>query len=55
MDGTTPQTAVAELDRVNGISDLVGRQYVAIQHPRFFHVSADYAAAQTNASVKAAP
>jgi hypothetical protein len=24
-------------------------------HPRFFHVSADYASAQTNTSVKAAP
>lgn len=55
LDGTAPQTAVAEADRVNAISDLVGRQYVATEHPRFFHVSADYASAQTNASVKAAP
>lgn len=55
LDGTAPQTAVAEADRVNAISDLVGRQYVATEHPRFWHVSADYASAQTNASVKAAP
>lgn len=55
IDGTAPQTAVAEGDRVNAIGDLVGRQYVATEHPRFFHVSADYASAQTNASVKASP
>jgi hypothetical protein len=55
LDGTAPQTAVAEADRVNAISDLVGRQYVATEHPRFWHVSADYASAQTNASVKVAP
>jgi hypothetical protein len=55
LDGTAPQTAVAEADRVNAISDLVGRQYVATEHPRFWHVSADYASAQTNASIKAAP
>lgn len=55
LDGTAPQAAVAEADRVNAISDLVGRQYVATEHPRFWHVSADYASAQTNTSVKAAP
>lgn len=55
LDGTAPQTAVAEADRVNGIADLHGRQYVATEHPFFFHVSADYATAQTNTSVKAAP
>lgn len=55
LDGTAPQTAVAEADRVNAISDLVGRQYVATEHPRFFHVSADYASAQTNTSLRAAP
>jgi len=55
LDGTAPQTAVAEADRVNAISDLVGRQYVATEHPRFWHVSVDYASAQTNASVRAAP
>jgi len=55
LDGTAPQTAVAEADRVNAISDLVGRQFVATEHPRFFDVSVDYASAQTNASIKAAP
>lgn len=55
LDGTAPQTAVAEADRVNAISDLIGRQYIATEHPRFFHVSVDYASAQTNASIKAAP
>lgn len=54
-DGTAPQTAVAEWDRVNGIADLTGRQYVATEHPRYFHVSADYASAQTNTSVQASP
>lgn len=54
LDGTAPQTAVAEADRVNAIGDLVGRQYVATEHPRFFHVSVDYASAQTNATIKAA-
>lgn len=55
LDGTEPQTKVAEADRVNAISDLVGRQYVATEHPRFWHVSVDYASAQTNASIKASP
>ena len=55
FDGTAPQTAVAEADRVNAISDLQGIQYVQISHPMFWHVSADYASAQTNATVKAAP
>jgi hypothetical protein len=55
LDGTEPGTAVAEADRVNSISDKYGRQYVEEAHPRFWHVSADYGAAQTNASVKAAP
>lgn len=55
LDGTAPQTAVAEADRVNAIGDLVGRQYVATEHPRFWHVSADYASAQTNTSVQASP
>lgn len=54
LDGTAPQTAVAELDRVNAISDLIGRQYTATEHPRFWHASVDYASAQTNATVKAA-
>lgn len=55
FDGTTPQTASAELDRVNGISDLQGIAYVQTAHPAFFSVSVDYGSAQTNASIKTAP
>lgn len=55
LDGTEAGTAVAENDRVDGIADKYGRQYVATEHPRFWHVSADYASAQTNTSVRAAP
>lgn len=55
FDGTAPQAAVAEGDRVNLISDLQGIAYVQTAHPMFWSVSADYAAAQTNATVKAAP
>lgn len=55
FDGTAPQTAVAEGDRVNAIANPEGIQYVETAHPRFWHVSADYASAQTNATVKAAP
>lgn len=55
FDGTEPGTSVAEDDRVDGISDPYGRQYVNDMHPRFWHVSSDYASAQTNASLRAAP
>lgn len=55
FDGTEPGTAVAEGDRTHNISDLYGRPYVEITHPRFWSVSADYASAQTNTSVKATP
>src|SRR3990172_2833549 len=55
FDGTAPGTAVAENDRTNHINDLYGRQYVETTHPNFWQVSADYATAQTNATVKAAP
>lgn len=55
LDGTEPGTAVAEGDRTNSISDKYGRVYVETAHPRFWHVSADYASAQTNTSIKAAP
>lgn len=55
FDGTEPGTAVAEDDRVDSIADPYGRQYVNDMHPRFWHVSSDYASAQTNTSVKAAP
>lgn len=55
FDGTVPGTAVAEADRANFITDLYGRQYVETCHPRFFNARADYGAAQTNATVQAAP
>jgi hypothetical protein len=55
FDGTVPGTAVAEADRTNFITDLYGRQYVETAHPRYFNARADYAAAQTNATVQAAP
>lgn len=55
FDGTAPGTDVAEDDRVDSISDPSGRQYVNDIHPNYWHVSADYGAAQTNTSVKAAP
>lgn len=55
LDGTEPGTAVAEADRANAISDLYGRPYVEITHPNYWFTSADYAVAQTNASIQAAP
>lgn len=55
FDGTAPGTAVAENDRTNFITDVYGRQYVETAHPNNWTVSADYASAQTNASIKAAP
>jgi hypothetical protein len=50
-----PNAAAAENDRVNAIADEYGRQYVETTHPNYWSVSADYAEAQTNTSVKAAP
>src|SRR3990170_401544 len=56
FDGTAPGATVsAEDDRVNAIADGYGRQYVETTHPNYWNVSADYASAQTNATVKAAP
>ena len=56
FDGSAPPAAaVAENDRVNGIGDEYGRQYVNDVHPNYWEVSADYSAAQTNASIKVAP
>lgn len=54
-DGTAPQTAVAEGDRVNLIANLEGIQYVKTSHPFYWRLSSDYASAQTNASLKTAP
>jgi len=53
--GMKPTMEVAEGDRVNAIGDEYGRIFVETTHPNYWQVSADYSAAQTNASVKAAP
>ena len=56
FNGTAPPNAAAsEGDRVNHIADEYGRQFVEITHPNHWDVSVDYAVAQTNATVKAAP
>lgn len=55
FDGTAPGTAVAEDDRVDNIADVYGRPFVETAHPNHWNVSADYAEAQTNTTVKAAP
>jgi len=55
QDGTAPGSSVAELDLTRLKADLDGRQYVNTAHPNLWSVSADFAAAQTNTTVKAAP
>jgi hypothetical protein len=55
FDGTAPGTAVAENDRANMITDVYGRQFVETAHPRFFNDVTNFAAAQTNTSLVAAP
>ena len=55
FDGTDPGTVSAEGDAASLITDNNRRLYVNDCHPNFWNVSADYAAAQTNASIKAAP
>lgn len=55
MDGTDPTAVSAEGDAAALRTDPNRLLLVNQTHPRFFHVSADYASAQTNASVKAAP
>lgn len=54
-DGSAPGTAVAEDDRADFVTDVYGRQFVEISHPNYWSASADYASAQTNTTVKAAP
>ena len=54
-DGTDPTSVSAEGDAAIPRTDMNRVLLVNQTHPRFFHVSADYGAAQTNASVKAAP
>lgn len=55
FDSTAPGTNVAENDRTDLKSTLEGRLLVETTHPNFWDVSADYASAQTNVTVKAAP
>lgn len=54
-DGTTPGTAVAELDRSNAKGDLDGRQFVNDEHPRWWSYHENSSSALTDASVQAAP
>ena len=54
-DGTDPTTVSAEGDVASLRTDRQRLLIVNQTHPRGFTVSADYASAQTNASVKAAP
>lgn len=55
MDGTDPAAVSAEGDAAALRTDPNRLLLVNQTHPRFWHVSADYASAQTNVSVKAAP
>jgi hypothetical protein len=54
-DGTDPTTVSAEGDVAYNRADRARRLLVSTVHPRLFRVSADYASAQTNATVQAAP
>lgn len=54
-DGTDPTTVSAEGDAAYLRTDRARRLLVSDHHPRSFFTSADYGAAQTNASVQAAP
>ena len=54
-DGTDPTAVSAEADAAILRTDMQRLLIVNQTHPRFWHASADYASAQTNQSVKAAP
>lgn len=54
-DGTDPTAVSAEGDAAALRTDMQRNLIVNQTHPRFWHVSADYASAQTNTSVKASP
>lgn len=54
-DGTDPTTVSAEGDAAYLRTDRARRLLVNKSHPRGFFTSADYASAQTNATVQAAP
>lgn len=55
MDGTDPTAVSAEGDAATLRTDTNRLLLVNQTHPRFFRASADYASAQTNATVQAAP
>lgn len=55
FDGTALPTAVAEADVTDGRYTRDGRALVELGHPHYFQTIAAYAAAQTNASLIAAP
>lgn len=54
-DGTTPGTAVAELDRTNAKGDLDGRLFTNDEHPRWGSYHVDGSSALTDATVVADP
>ncbi len=54
-DGTDPTAVSAEGDAAALRTDMQRNLIVNQTHPRFWHVSADYASAQTNTSVKTTP
>lgn len=54
-DGTTPGTAVAELDRSDSKSDLDGRLFVNDEHPRFWSYHEDSSSALTDTTVQSSP
>lgn len=54
IDGTDPGE-VAENDRADFYTDPNGRQLVSQVHPNFFNSNTNYAAAQTNTALVAAP
>jgi hypothetical protein len=54
-DGTDPGVVSAESDVATLRTDMQRNLLVNITHPRLFRASADYASAQTNATVQAAP
>lgn len=54
-DGTDPTAVSAEGDAAALRTDMNRLLIVNQTHPRFWHISATYTSAQTNASVKAAP
>ena len=49
-DGTDPG-AVAEGDRVDWRSDVVGRGFVNLGHPRFFQTYTSFSTATTNSAL----